>query len=166
MMTYLKAQFMQVMDRFDSPKKIVEWVNSKSFDFLRSIKKYSTVNYVVFYKDRIRYVCGGGFGLLIHGKETTAFVKRDHFLGLRNKAFHEYELPFTKGDVLVLYTDGMVEAQNQKNEDYTVTRLKKLVVGNVKKPVTDIVKICMEDYENFRKIDSDDITLLIMRKKA
>jgi sigma-B regulation protein RsbU (phosphoserine phosphatase) len=165
-MTYLKAQFMQVMDRYDSPKKIVEWVNSTSFDFLRSAKKYATVNYVVFYKDRIRYVCGGGFGLLIHGKETTAFVKRDNFLGLRNKPFHEYELPFTKGDILVLYTDGMIEAQNQKNEDYTVTRLKKLVVSNVKKPVKDILKICMEDYEKFRKNDSDDITLLIMRKKA
>jgi sigma-B regulation protein RsbU (phosphoserine phosphatase) len=165
-MAYLKAQFMLVMDRFDTPKEIVDWVNAASYDFLRSVKKYTTVNFVHFHSDTIRYVCGGGFGLLVHGKKPSTFTKRDHFLGLRLKPFHEFELPFLKNDLLVLYTDGIIEAQNEKKEDYTVARLQKLIINNGKKPVQDMMKICLEDYQTFRKSDSDDITLFIIRKKA
>jgi sigma-B regulation protein RsbU (phosphoserine phosphatase) len=165
-MAYLKAQFMLVMDQFDSPKEIVEWVNAASYDFLRSVKKYATVNYVQFHSNSIRYVCGGGFGLLLHGKKPSVFTKRDHFLGLRKKSFHEFELPFVKNDLLVLYTDGIVEAQNKKNEDYTVARLKKMIIDNAKKPVQDMMKVCIDDYLSFRTSDSDDITLFIIRKKV
>ena len=78
----------------------------------------------------------------------------------------KYELNFTKDDILALYTDGMVEAQNEKKEDYTVAKLNRIVIDNSEKPVKDILKLCVENYESFRKNDSDDITMLIMRKKA
>jgi len=165
-MTYLKAQFMRITDKFQSPKEIVEWVNSTFYSFLKSVKKYATINFVVFNKDKIRYVCGGGFGLLVRGKKSYTFKKGDQFLGLRNKPFHEYELDFTKDNILALYTDGMIEAQNEKKEDYTVARLNRIVIDNSEKPVEDILKLCLEDYQNFRTTDSDDITMLIMRKKA
>jgi sigma-B regulation protein RsbU (phosphoserine phosphatase) len=165
-MAYLKAQFMLVMDRFDTPKEIVDWVNGASCDFLRSVKKYATVNFTHFKVDTIRYVCGGGFGLLVHGRKHSTFTKRDHFLGLRKKPFHEFELPFVKNDLLALYTDGIIESQNEKNEDYTVARLQKLIIQNAKKPVQEILSTCIDDYQNFRKCDTDDITLFIIRKKV
>jgi len=165
-MVYLKAQFMQIMERLESPKKIVEWVNSTSFNFLKSVKRYATVNFVVFHQDKLRYVCGGGFGLLIGHDKISTFEKRDHFVGLRDKPFHEYELPFSKDDILVLYTDGMIEAQNDRNEDYTIARLKQMVINNTDKHVDDILKLCLNDYQNFRSKDSDDITLLILRKRV
>lgn len=165
-MTYLKALFMQILGRLDSPKKIVEWVNSTSYGFLRSVKKYATFTFVVFYPKKIHYICGGGFGFLVHGNELFSFNKRDHFLGLRDKPFHEYELPFTRGDLMVLYTDGIVEAQNEKNEDYTVLRLKKIIMENADKSVDDLLTLCLKDYQEFRNTDSDDLTLLILRKKV
>ncbi|MCK5347162.1 MAG: SpoIIE family protein phosphatase, partial [Candidatus Heimdallarchaeota archaeon] len=113
-----------------------------------------------------RYVSGGGCGFLVSGKENTTFAKRDSFLGLRYRPFHEYELPFKKGDILALYTDGMIEAQNTEKEDYTVSRLNKMITDNAKKPIKDILEICKQDYQNFRSHDSDDITLIIMRKKV
>jgi len=165
-MTYLKAQFMTILETLDSPKAIVEWVNNTSYDFLKTVKKYATVNFVVMNAVALRYVCGGGFGLLLSGKNRTVFEKRDAFLGLRRRSFHEYELPFKKGDLLAMYTDGMVEAQNDKGEDYSVQRLNELIVKNAKKPVQAILDHCMEDYTNFRSKDGDDITLLILRKKV
>jgi sigma-B regulation protein RsbU (phosphoserine phosphatase) len=165
-MTYLKAQFMTILENLDSPKEIVEWVNSSSYDFLKAVKKYATVNFVVMNTTALRYVSGGGFGFLLSGKKSTVFEKRDAFLGLRRRPFHEYELPFRKGDLLAMYTDGMVEAQNDKGEDYTVGRLNNLITKNAKKPVKEIVDLCVEDYTKFRSKDSDDITLLILRKKV
>ena len=164
-MTYLKAQFMGLMDTTSSPKAIVDAVNRSSYDFLKSVKKYATVNFVVFLEDRIRYACGGGFGLLVHGDEEHHFHKRDHFLGLRNRPFREHELPFVEGDLLALYTDGVPEGQNAAREDYTVRRLNELIIANRDKPVEVIVDLCMEDYRSFRNADTDDITLLVMRRK-
>jgi sigma-B regulation protein RsbU (phosphoserine phosphatase) len=165
-MTYLKAQFMTILETLESPKEIVEWVNSTSYDFLKTVKKYATVNFVVMGKAALRYVSGGGFGLLLRGKDKTVFQKRDAFLGLRHRSFHEYELPFKKGDLLAMYTDGIIEAQDNKGDDYSVQRLNDLIIKNAKKPVKDILDLCVEDYTKFRSKDSDDITLLIVRKKV
>jgi sigma-B regulation protein RsbU (phosphoserine phosphatase) len=165
-MTYLKAQFMTILESLESPKEIVEWVNNTSYDFLKTVKKYATVNFVVMNTNVLRYVSGGGFGLLLSGKGSTVFEKRDAFLGLRRRPFHEYGLPFKKGDLLAMYTDGIVEAQNDKGEDYSVQRLNTLIIKNAKKPVKDILDLCVEDYTKFSSKDSDDITLLILRKKV
>ena len=165
-MTYLKAQFMSVLENLGSPKQIVESVNNSCHEFLKTVKKYATVNFVVIDEASLRYVSGGGFGLLLSGKERKVFEKRDAFLGLRRRPFHEHELPFAKGDLLALYTDGIVEAQNDQGEDYSVQRLNDLIVGNAKKPVQEILDRCLEDYRKFRSKDSDDITMLILRKKV
>ncbi len=165
-MTFLKAQFMLIMERLESAKEIVEGVNSISYGFLREVKKYATVNFVIFGQDKLRYTCGGGFGMLLHAKEPHFFAKKDHFLGLREKPFHEHELDFKKDDILVLYTDGMVEAQNDRGEDYSVSRLNQLIINNSEKQVEDILRVCLEDYRNFRSKDTDDITLIILRKKV
>jgi len=165
-MTYLKAQFMKVLETLESPKEIVESVNNTSFDFLKTVKKYATVNFAVMNTTALRYVSGGGYGLLLSGKDRTVFEKRDAFLGLRRRPFHEYELSFGKGDLLALYTDGIVEAQNDKGEDYSVQRLNDLIVNSSQKPVQEILDRCLEDYRKFRSKDSDDITMLILRKKV
>ncbi|MDP3274984.1 MAG: SpoIIE family protein phosphatase [Deltaproteobacteria bacterium] len=163
---FLKAQFMQVMEHFDSPQGIVEWVNRTSFDFLREVRKYATVNLVSFEPDGFRYVSGGGYGMLLHNNETHLFEKKNHFLGLRLKPYREFSLPFSQGDLLVLYTDGMVEAQNAAGVDYSVRRLNNLIIEHRDAPVQEIVDRCVADYESFRHKDFDDITLLVMRKKG
>lgn len=165
-MTYLKALFMQIMETKEEPKEVVGWVNSVCYGFFRQVKKYATVNFVVIDEEQIRYTCGGGFGMVLHDGETTFFRKRDHFIGLRDKRFHQYEIPFREGDLLALYTDGIVESQNGKNQDYTVARLNKLIVDNASKSPQEIVDLCKDDYERFRSADSDDITLLILRRKG
>lgn len=165
-MAYLKAQFMTIMERLDDPAEIVEWVNKASYDFLREVRKYATVNFVTFEERALRYVCGGGYGLLLGREAEHTFHKRNHFLGLRLKPYQQDELPFETGDILALYTDGMVEAQNAQGQDYTVRRLNDLVKRHRERPVQEIVDTIVADYQGFRDRDSDDITLLVMRKTA
>jgi sigma-B regulation protein RsbU (phosphoserine phosphatase) len=166
-MAYLKAQFMTIMERLENPAEIVEWVNRASYEFLREVRKYATVNFVTFEESTLHYVCGGGYGLLLgaDGQEHI-FEKKNHFLGLRQKPYLEEQLPFVVGDLLVLYTDGMVEAQNLEGKDYSVARLNDVVRRHRTLPTEEIVRLCVEDYHSFRTQDSDDITLLIARKTA
>jgi sigma-B regulation protein RsbU (phosphoserine phosphatase) len=166
-MAYLKAQFMQIMERLDSPQSIVEWVNKSSFNFLREVRRYATVNFVTFEQAAIRYVSGGGYGLLVRRDgEQHLFSKKNHFLGLRLKPYQEFQLPFEPGDVLALYTDGMVEAQNAEGLDYSVRRLNDLIARNTHRTAQEITDLCVADYTKFRAQDSDDITLIILRRRA
>lgn len=165
-MTYLKALFTQILETQESPRRIVEEVNHTCFGFLRQVKKYATVNFVVFEGDRITYTSAGGFGMLLHRGEATLFHKRDNFLGLRERPFSEYVLPFEKGDFLALYTDGIVEAKNASNQDYTVSRLNRLISANAEKGAAEVLRVCMDDYQSFREKDTDDITLIALRRKA
>jgi sigma-B regulation protein RsbU (phosphoserine phosphatase) len=165
-MTYLKALFTQMMETHDVPNEIVEEVNRSCFGFLREVKKYATVNFIVFGANSLTYTCAGGFGMLLRHGKPTLFQKRDNFLGLRERPFHQYTLPFEKGDFLVLYTDGIVEAKNAKKEDYTVSRLNRLVSSTAEKGVAEVLRICLGDYQSFREKDTDDITFIALQKKA
>lgn len=163
--SFLKAQFQHAMAAFDGPREIVERVNALSYDFLREVRRYATVNFVVFEDTSLRYVSGGGYGLLLRHGEAHSFAKQDPFLGLRKKPFHEHSLSFGPGDLLALYTDGIVEAQDAAGADYSVRRLNALIAGHAAEPVADIVARCVDDYQRFRAADSDDVTLLLLRRR-
>lgn len=164
-MTYLKAQFMMVMDGLSSPREIVGWVNDVTLSFMRAAKRYAALSFVLFNGTSLRYVNGGGNGLLVSEGSVTSFAKVDQFLGLRPRPFQEHTLRFEQGDLLALYTDGIPEAQNERGEDYTKGRLNELIVANRHKSVEEILEICQADYAQFRERDSDDITLVLLRKR-
>jgi sigma-B regulation protein RsbU (phosphoserine phosphatase) len=165
-MAFLKAQFMQTMEQAARPKEIVEWVNQASLGFLREVRRYSTVNFVVFGERAIRYVCGGGYGVLVRGGEIYTFSKGDPFIGLRRRPYTEFELSFDADDLLAMYTDGLVEAKNADGEDYSSRRLNSLIREHAREPVDDILRRCVDDYHEFRRADTDDITLIILRRRV
>jgi len=163
-MTFLKAQIENATKRLDSPSAIVDWVNRASYAFLRGVRRYATVNFVMFSDRFLRYVSGGGFGLLVRRGEQKTFNRVGNYIGLRTKPFREFELPFEEHDVVALYTDGMVEALDENGKGYTVQRLNDLIARHSDEPVQDILNRCVEDYTKFRAQDTDDITLLILRR--
>jgi phosphoserine phosphatase RsbU/P len=163
-MAFLKAQIENATKRLDSPSAIVDWVNRASFAFLRGVRRYATVNFVMFSDRFLRYVSGGGYGLLVRQGTQRTFNRVGNYIGLRTKPFREFELPFEKGDVVALYTDGMIEAQDASGKGYTVQRLNDIIARHSEEPVQDIMKRCVDDYTSFRSQDIDDITLLILRR--
>lgn len=165
-MAFLKAQIENATKHSDSPSAIVDWVNRASYAFLRGVRRYATVNFVMFSDRFLRYVSGGGYGLLVRQGMQRTFNRVGNYIGLRTKPFREFELPFEQGDVLALYTDGMVEAQDASGKGYTVQRLNDLIARHSEEPVQEILNRCVEDYTSFRARDTDDITLLILRRCA
>lgn len=165
-MAYLKAQLVQTMEQASRPKDIVEWVNNSTLTFLREVRRYATVNFVVFGPSGIRYVCGGGYGVLVRRGEVHTFNKGDPFIGLRRRSYSEYELPFEPGDLLALYTDGLVEAQDNSGADYSSRRLQEILRAHAGASPDEVLGRCLDDYGRFRRIDADDITLIVLRRRA
>ena len=72
------------------------------------------------------------------------------------------------GDVLVFYTDGVIEAENEKEEEYSLARLGAAVTERRDLPAAVIQAALIEDLRNFclRPDFSDDITLMVVKYRG
>jgi len=71
-----------------------------------------------------------------------------------------------QGDTVLLYTDGITEAQNTQHEEYGLERLQKLLGEKHDLPVNDLYDAIMHDVQRFTTgvQQHDDITLIILRR--
>ncbi len=69
------------------------------------------------------------------------------------------------GDVLVLYTDGIVEGKDPRGRDFGDERLHQLLLENREQPASAIVEIIMAELRSHQgnAEQSDDITLLVLK---
>jgi sigma-B regulation protein RsbU (phosphoserine phosphatase) len=68
-------------------------------------------------------------------------------------------------DAIILFTDGVTEAMNSKNEEYTDLRLEELVKINFNKSSKELLDTIKRDVLNFTQNaeQSDDLTALIIK---
>lgn len=71
------------------------------------------------------------------------------------------------GDVVVLYTDGVTEATNERDEEYGVERLSTLVQASKVSSAREIIDAIVEDVTAFAgsRPQFDDITLMVLKVK-
>ena len=69
------------------------------------------------------------------------------------------------GDILVFYTDGVIEAANEKDEEYSRERLAAAVTARRSLPAADLQAALIEDLTNFcrRGGFADDVTLMVVK---
>lgn len=75
---------------------------------------------------------------------------------------------FEKGDVLIIYSDGIVEAANQDYDFYQETRLEKVIKKNYNKTPKEITYALLDDVLKFSTNDSkyqDDKTIVVIKRK-
>ena len=98
--------------------------------------------------------------------EITELRKGGVFIGYLPWDYESGSIPFEKGDTLVLYTDGLVEAMNKDEDEFEFDRLKEIL----KKHHTENSKILLNRiFKQVKKhIGSnpmeDDFTLLVSRR--
>jgi len=84
---------------------------------------------------------------------------------LSGTEFVDQKLWLKAGDILFLYTDGVTEAADADNRQYTATRLNEMISAIDTTDVTEIVQCVLKDIHAFVKEapQSDDITILAMK---
>ena len=75
------------------------------------------------------------------------------------------KMHLTTGESLVLYTDGLTEAQNQSNTEYGLARLTN-VVATSPRSARALVAACLQDLKSFQsgKERTDDLSLMVIRR--
>ena len=84
--------------------------------------------------------------------------------------FADVEYPVSRfalqpGDVLIMYTDGVIEAENEQHEEYSLARLGAFAVAQKDLSAAAIQAALIEDLKIFcRQQDfSDDVTLMVVK---
>lgn len=101
--------------------------------------------------------------------EANYFKNRGLGLGIvRNESYHKYvdihKISYKPGDVLFLYTDGIVEAKNEQGEEYGYDRLREVLTLNGDKKPEAIKTAVIENLYEFigsEGLDDDYTTLII-----
>ncbi len=107
--------------------------------------------------------------LLIRDGKIRKFETGGIILGVL-KTFTPYiseSVQLQKDDVLILFTDGVSEAKNIKDDEFSDERLEELVLHFYEKNAEDIVSSIKREVQEFSTgaIQSDDITLLVIKVK-
>jgi phosphoserine phosphatase RsbU/P len=87
-------------------------------------------------------------------------------LGMFHDArYHQHFMLFGKGQVMVMYTDGITEAANETGEEYGKERFAKIVLENIDLPAKQMIDRIRKDVADFtdRKFLDDDGTLFIVK---
>ena len=84
---------------------------------------------------------------------------------LDNAEYAQDTVQLSPGDILILYTDGITEAENAKQEMFDLERLEKVILASRTLPAQEISTEILNAVRDFSGDypQSDDITLMIIR---
>jgi sigma-B regulation protein RsbU (phosphoserine phosphatase) len=88
-------------------------------------------------------------------------------LGVRkNLIFEEKTTTLAKGDLILLYTDGITEAENPDGEFFGIERVSDIFIQYAEQPPESIIVALLKHLKQFSQRESfnDDITLMIFRR--
>jgi len=86
--------------------------------------------------------------------------------GVFDRILKDQEFSFYHGDVILLYTDGVTEALNEKGEEYGEDRMRDALKRYAGKSAQELIDKIAEEVDEFAggKEQSDDITLIAIKK--
>ena len=79
--------------------------------------------------------------------------------------FQEKEITLKKGDIVVFYTDGIVEAIDNNNQQFGMERLIKIIKDKPYLEATELIKLIKKKMKEFTKDQPqfDDFTLMVVK---
>ncbi len=152
--------------------KIVSWINKGIFNQIE-LGHYATLSFLTFdpVKNEVEYSNAGHHPLLLYRKSKDKLIKIDtHGIPIGVEGSSKYQqkrFKVEKDDIILLYTDGIIEARNNKKEEYGIESLLRIVKEQAELSPDELSKVIIDDINKFvgRAGQHDDQTLLILKIK-
>ncbi|MBJ6750017.1 SpoIIE family protein phosphatase [Geomonas anaerohicana] len=163
----LRAQ----MPALDGPAQVVAALNEILHDDLSRAELFITMSYLSYHRTsgRLRYSNAGHPPPLLYRPDEERFFELDAeglILGVQRRvAFDEPAMQVAKGDLLLLYTDGITETQSPSGELFGVQRLKGVLAREHRKPSAAIIEAVLDTLRAFtgNTTFDDDISMLLLK---
>jgi serine phosphatase RsbU (regulator of sigma subunit) len=136
------------------------------------VGRYATMFFAIIDRGgRLEYVKAGHPSplLLRRGQVSELYSEGSFPVGLiKDAEFTSASLQLEPGDTLLLFSDGITEAENPERELYGDSRLQEALAGRQKEPLDTLKQIILDSVQAFSRgaSQSDDMTLLIARYRA
>jgi sigma-B regulation protein RsbU (phosphoserine phosphatase) len=165
--TMLRAEAMEK----ESPGEVLTRVNSLIKPDLKP-RMYVTASYLILSprEKTVRFASAGHQRPIFYsesGKKVEILPGKGMALGISDDKFfrrviEEHEVTLHRGDGLFIYSDGISEAFNPKQEEYGEERILNTLKANLSRKAEDIISALYEDLRQFigTMNQSDDITML------
>ncbi len=154
-----------------SPREVLAALNNVLYDDLGRAELFITMFFAKFNNitRQLTFATAGHNPPLHFSKGATTCRELDAeglILGVnRDVIFEEKEIVLQSGDLLLLYTDGITEAQNADGELYGVERLCATVSAAYQESPEMIVNAILQQVNDYTKSSflEDDISLVVMK---
>ena len=153
------------------PGQMLELVNKTLYE--RPIEsQYVALTYAIYDPGTRKIVIANSglpYPLLIRNGHSKYLDLSGIPLGLfPESTYQESELSLETGDVLIMYSDGVVESRDESGDDFGLKRLAEVGRANATRSAEEIVAAISKAVEDFsgRSSPSDDRTIIVIRMEA
>ncbi len=152
---------------------ILDWIN-KGITGKIDMDHYATLSYASYCPDthELDFASAGRQPMLVwkaKEKEIRVIQHNADPIGVeRSSVYKNIKLTVTKGDIIILFTDGLIETLNGEGHQYGIQTLSNVIQENNAKSAKDIATEVKQNLQTFAGSASihDDQTLLVMKIKA
>ena len=154
------------------PKRIISFLN-KFLCKESTLERYATLSYLSIdaVRDTALYTNSGHSPLLMYKALKDKFEQVDTPgipLGIdAEQQYYQKQTGLDKGDIMMMFTDGITEAMNESNEMFGLERLRATVLETKDESAEVIGNTLLERIEMFAAgaEQHDDLTLIIVKKR-
>ncbi|GAB4185481.1 MAG: hypothetical protein Kow00108_22970 [Calditrichia bacterium] len=164
-----KISFQNAADNFYTPGELLHLMNEEFVKINKDDMFFTAFAGMVDTRKHKLYFSNGShpFPLLIRGDEVIHLDTDGFMVGVMpGMSFEDKNIDLKKNDLIFVYTDGIIEARDDKDEQYGMERLTSLLLNNFHEDLNILLNKVVSDVKNFstEKLE-DDITLLAFRIK-
>jgi phosphoserine phosphatase RsbU/P len=171
MMVETRSVLQAQLGQLQRPADMVRTLNELMHDDLSRAELFITMSYLSYdpATRRLRYTNAGHPPSLLFRPSSGTFAELDAeglILGVQKEVrFEESALQIEAGDLLLLYTDGITEAEAQTGEFFGTGRLKELLSTHYRKPTAGIIAAVLDAVRGFTGAATfqDDISMLLLK---
>ena len=158
-----------------NPVKFLSTVNQTIYENLQRMNCDKSLSLILMdYHDHKLYISGQHESVIVvRTNGEIEIIDTDSLgfpIGLTDEItefIFELEIHLDLGDIVLLYTDGIPEAENQNKQHYGLERLIQVISESHEKPIDQIREIVINDVRKFigsHKVH-DDITFMVIKRK-
>ncbi|RJP61130.1 MAG: GAF domain-containing protein [Candidatus Auribacter fodinae] len=171
-----RSLFRNYAIKYQSPAKVLIEINNWLYGEMKE-DMFITALYAILYpkENKIIWSRAGHEPILYYSNQDRAvhsFSGMGLMMGMTfGKDFDPYieenEIEINTGDVVALYTDGVIEVQNDAGSEFGRTQLSNVLRSNTTKKSQQIIKAITNSIIKFSADESfqDDLTLLVLKKE-
>lgn len=169
LMAFLRGSIRAGVQTGYAPHILLSKINNLLWDSIEDNRFVTAIYGILDITNRSFVFANAGHNppLLIRPDGEYRFVEYgDTPLGMFYDArYHQHFIRFEKGQVLVVYTDGITEAANAAGEEFGQDRFAKSVLAGIDLPAKKLIDHVRKDVADFteRKFLDDDGTLFVVK---